>query len=439
MTIKNMRTGFNKYQQGDEKAKALYHAAFGKQADATKVDSTIQALETGTLEAQVATKRPRNKAIAATNWSPDPDKNGHWLPKTSVFSAQFHGKGKKPLTDAGRAGTVIHEATHKLSSTGDNVNDAGNIIKGNEDGKESGETGYSSNHNAHKTVADIEKDQKYTAVRDKVKNMHDNAESYTLFASLCSQPGALERRDVHRWNRALRAGNQGQLTYLARRNNCKLPNAAAKKAAINAAATKATKSATTNAPATNAPATKPLATKPLAAKPLAAKPPVTKPPVKNVSTTKPPAKNGSATKPLAKNAAARKVPAPKLPAKKAAAAKAPTAKAPARNVAATKAFAVKGLAKESAKPAAKPAASKKQPVALPASRSNSTPATEVLVGTAAEAPAAKAPAKKGVKPAGAPAALRKSPGTGPASRPGAAPQKAPVPKASKVAVANGKK
>ncbi|KAG6904263.1 hypothetical protein DXG01_011318, partial [Tephrocybe rancida] len=380
---------------------------FGKQADATKVDSTIQALETGTLEAQVYTKEFKKGEIAATNWT---KKNGRWLPKTSTFSAQFHGEGEDPLTDAGRAGTVIHEATHKLSYTGDLVDENDNIIKPNEERKPTDRTGYSSNHNAHKTVADIEKDQKYTAVRDKVKNMHDNAESYTLFASLCSQPGALERRDVHRWNRALRAGNQGQLTYLARRNNCKLPNAAA---------TMATKSATTNAPAT-----KPLATKP---------------PVKNVPTTKPPAKNGPATKPLAKNAAAGKVPTPKLPAKKAAATKVPTAKAPARNAASTKASAVKAPAKESAKPAAKSAASKKQPVALPASRSNSAPATKVLVGTAAEAPAAKAPAKKSFNPAGAPATLRKLPGTGPASRPGTASQKAPVPKASKVAVPNGKK
>ncbi|KAG6913006.1 hypothetical protein DXG01_010460 [Tephrocybe rancida] len=309
-----------------------------------------------------------------------------------MFSAQFHGEGEDPLTDAGRAGTVIHEATHKLSATGDVVDENDNIIKGNEEGKATDETGYSSNHNMHKTVADIKKDKKYTEVRDKVKNMHDNAESYALFASLCSQPGALERRDFHRWNRALRAGNQGQLAYLARRNNCKLPNAAAKMAAINAAATKATKSATTNAPA---------------------------------------------TKPLAKNAAAGKVPAPKLPAKKAAAVKAPTAMAPARNVAATKASAVKAPVKKSAKPAAKSAASKKQPVALPASRSNSAP--KVLVGAVAEAPAAKAHAKKGFKPAGAPAALRKSPGTGPSSRPGAAPQKAPVLKASKMAAANGKK
>ncbi len=39
------------------------------------------------------------------------------------------GKGSKGLNDAGRAATVIHEATHQLSKTGDDINKSGNIIK----------------------------------------------------------------------------------------------------------------------------------------------------------------------------------------------------------------------------------------------------------------------------------------------------------------------
>jgi hypothetical protein len=35
-----------------------------------------------------------------------------------------------------------------------------------------------SNHNMHKTVADVTADKEYTKVRDNANNMHDNAESY---------------------------------------------------------------------------------------------------------------------------------------------------------------------------------------------------------------------------------------------------------------------
>ncbi|KAG6807566.1 hypothetical protein H0H92_007074 [Tricholoma furcatifolium] len=71
----------------------------------------------------------------------------------------------------------------------------------------------------HKTVAEVKGDTDFTKVRDKAKNMHDNAESYAL----CSQPGALGRRDVHLWNRALRGADYEQMINLARRNSCKLP------------------------------------------------------------------------------------------------------------------------------------------------------------------------------------------------------------------------
>jgi hypothetical protein len=39
------------------------------------------------------------------------------------------GQGANGLDDAGRAATVIHEATHQLAKTGDDVNQKGNIIK----------------------------------------------------------------------------------------------------------------------------------------------------------------------------------------------------------------------------------------------------------------------------------------------------------------------
>ncbi|KAG6810072.1 hypothetical protein H0H92_013487 [Tricholoma furcatifolium] len=222
--VKNMRETFDKHREGDSRATELYHAAFGKQADEDKVDAGIKKLETGNLRAKVATHTGFTGkyagSIASVPWKQD--KIGDpWIPGHAQFSSQFHGKGDNPLDDAGRAGTVIHEATHQLSATGDDVNLSGNIIKPDDEQSiaDGDKTGYTSNHNMHKTVAEVKQDTKFTEVRDKAKNMHDNAESYAL----CSQPGALGRRDVHLWNRALRVGDYEQMNDLARRNSCKLP------------------------------------------------------------------------------------------------------------------------------------------------------------------------------------------------------------------------
>ncbi len=67
------------------------------------------------------------------------------------------GQGTNGLDNAGRAATVIHEATHQLAKTGDDINKSGNIIKPY-DGRsqKSGETGcacpkpcYKCRSNAH--------------------------------------------------------------------------------------------------------------------------------------------------------------------------------------------------------------------------------------------------------------------------------------------------
>lgn len=108
------------------------------------------------------------------------------------------GKGSNGLNDAGRAATLIHEATHQLAKTGDDVNQKGNIIKANDGrSKPTGETGCAcpvtllhrwevllrtfidtSNPNIHTTVAQVTADTTFTGVRDNANNMHDNAESY---------------------------------------------------------------------------------------------------------------------------------------------------------------------------------------------------------------------------------------------------------------------
>ncbi|KAG6826150.1 hypothetical protein H0H92_000958 [Tricholoma furcatifolium] len=224
--VEKMREAFEKHKQGDGKATKLYHAAFGENVRDNKVNKVIGNLETGKLRAQVATHTFTGDdfgSIAAVEWTkhdgPDPPKTP-WTAGIAKFSAQFHGQGDNPLDNAGRAGTVIHEATHQLSKTGDDVNKSDNIIKPYDSRSvKTGRTGYTSNHNMHKTVAEVDADTGFTEVRDKAENMHDNAESYAI----CSQPGALGRRDFHFWDRALRVGNYKQLIDLVRRNSCKHP------------------------------------------------------------------------------------------------------------------------------------------------------------------------------------------------------------------------
>jgi hypothetical protein len=97
-----MREGFRKYQQGDEKAKKLYHAAFGENAKSEEVDHTIAALEQGTIKAKLRTHPFQNGEIAAVNW--DRDKKTKANPKPpfkagiAKFGSDFHAKGMYSIT-----------------------------------------------------------------------------------------------------------------------------------------------------------------------------------------------------------------------------------------------------------------------------------------------------------------------------------------------------
>ncbi|KAG6823234.1 hypothetical protein H0H92_010917, partial [Tricholoma furcatifolium] len=133
--VKKMRETFDKHRKGDLKATELYHAAFGTQAVDDKVDKVIGNLETGTLRAQVATETFTGKmagSIASVKFTKGAKPRDRWTAGPAKFSSQFHGEGNNPLDNAGRAGTVIHEATHQLSKTGDDVNRSDNIIKAND-------------------------------------------------------------------------------------------------------------------------------------------------------------------------------------------------------------------------------------------------------------------------------------------------------------------
>jgi hypothetical protein len=232
--IANMRATITKAKAGDQAALNLYHTAFGTKAGAhiDDVENNIKALETGKIPVKVASHTGyRQGEIASVQWTESTTK-GVYNPSNTFFSARFHGKDKDAanpgLTADGRVATVIHEATHFLSKTGDNVHKtSGDIIPGGDftSPAHDTKTGYTNNHNGHSTVAAVNADKQYKAVRDKANNMHQNAESYAVFAGLCSGADKVVRRDVELFTRAIVEDDDDLLDFLVRRNgaSCSLP------------------------------------------------------------------------------------------------------------------------------------------------------------------------------------------------------------------------
>jgi len=90
-------------------------------------------------------------------------------------------------------------------------------------------TGYTSSVEPHKSIAEVNADKKFTGVRDKVKDMHNNAESYAVLGSLCAN---LLRRDARVFRRALAMADENEYRSLIRRAKaCTRPTKAAASAA----------------------------------------------------------------------------------------------------------------------------------------------------------------------------------------------------------------
>jgi hypothetical protein len=164
-------------------------------------------------------------------------------PQNVEFGKKYH---KAAVST--QAGTMIHEATHYLGDTGDYIHD-GKMLKGSNE-LETKQTGYASKQSFYKTPNSLNGDKAFANMRDghtdkkgnavpATKNLHDNAESYAQFASLCAN-AKLRRRDLHMYRRALAVGDgETAAYYLAKRNSCALPkDYFAKKAAAKAGAAK---------------------------------------------------------------------------------------------------------------------------------------------------------------------------------------------------------
>jgi hypothetical protein len=88
-----MRKGLTKYKEGDAKATALFQAAFGKKADYETVHNTVNALETGTIKAEVANFPQKKGEYAVVDWARAQHERGRpWRPGPIRFSDLFHGR-----------------------------------------------------------------------------------------------------------------------------------------------------------------------------------------------------------------------------------------------------------------------------------------------------------------------------------------------------------
>jgi hypothetical protein len=218
----------------NEKHKPLIDAAFGTDPsrDLNKIKANVKLLKGGTIPVNLA-KVGDSKTMAYTHY------NDHMVPQSVNFGKKFHTSALST-----QAGTMIHEATHHLADTGDYIKD-GKMLKGSHP-DETDRMGYASKQSFYKTAKSLNADKTWTNMRDghtdkhgvvhaATKNMHDNAESYAQFASMCN---ANLRRDLHMYRRALALGEDEIASYyLERRSACALPKnhfankAAAKKAA----------------------------------------------------------------------------------------------------------------------------------------------------------------------------------------------------------------
>lgn len=224
----------------NEKHKPLIEAAFGKDPslDLNHVKTNVGLLKKGTINVHLPTEGD-SKTMAFTHYNTD---KKPMEPQTVAFGKKYH---KAALST--QAGTMIHEATHFLGNTGDHIHN-GAMLKGNDPKDVTGlAEGYTSKQSMYKTPKALNGDKIWTDMRDSTKNMHDNAEAYGQFASLCANANL--RRDLHMYRRALAVGDgETAAYYLTRRNSCALPkDYFAKKAAAKKAADAKTGAKTTGA------------------------------------------------------------------------------------------------------------------------------------------------------------------------------------------------
>ncbi|KAF8961991.1 hypothetical protein BDZ97DRAFT_1920879 [Flammula alnicola] len=276
--IAKMETVLN--DPGRPTHRAAINAAFGTHSslDINAVKANVQRLKTGSIPVELETYSA-GSSLGVNHYYPMEPGETSARPRIVAFSKKFH----KSTSVNTHAATLIHEATHFLADTGDDIHN-GKMLKGGNplpDKRKPGDKELSkagaSKQNPHKTVKSLNGDTVFTQMRDghtdkdgvhgPTQNMHDNAESYNQFASICDNLPV--RRDLHAmYRRALGSGDdKAAMYYLFRRKACALSKnhfakkAPAKKAAnakvkTTGAKTVGAKAAGSRRPATRVPSRK---------------------------------------------------------------------------------------------------------------------------------------------------------------------------------------
>ncbi|KIM25480.1 hypothetical protein M408DRAFT_211465 [Serendipita vermifera MAFF 305830] len=195
------------------------------------IKQTVDKLATGTLK--VHTSDPNvaddeNHGIPINGYVPINVVGGDVQADPARFGSTFY-TGDRADDKKFRAGTIIHEATHQLAFTGDHVGENDKrIIRG---GRPLPEKIIENGGYAKDPIpnSDLAMGPRYTDLRANSPNMEYNADSYRVFAALCSRSllkRALKQEDPVGY-------------YLAKRQQCKpQPDYFKKKAEAKAAATK---------------------------------------------------------------------------------------------------------------------------------------------------------------------------------------------------------
>ncbi|KAG6848085.1 hypothetical protein H0H93_003487 [Arthromyces matolae] len=162
--IEKMRQCLERTRNRDAETLKLYHAAFGTKANLEVIDKTIKALETGNFKVQLQQVSFEDGVTRAeVPWDRDTNEPG-----PAMFSRLFYDSG-----EAERAGVIIHEATHQLAMTGDELNSARNFIRPPKFGGHPTDVkAYYMSGNYPQTVESVNKDLYWPAIRDKANDVH---------------------------------------------------------------------------------------------------------------------------------------------------------------------------------------------------------------------------------------------------------------------------
>ena len=127
--------------------KKMIDAAFGSdpnQRNMQEITDTVQRLKVGTVPVKLATAAAQGQSLGFTSYD---QTTNPMTPQHIEFTPKYHAKASEyclcrssrpclltpfEAGDDGRAGTLIHEATHYLKQTGDYIDANGKMIKGDD-------------------------------------------------------------------------------------------------------------------------------------------------------------------------------------------------------------------------------------------------------------------------------------------------------------------